>query len=68
MGIQRKKGAVIIFLAYLIVGAPIALESIVTGTANLFYFTEVDNWIGNYLLIVFPYLLLVMQLSSCTLL
>ena len=23
-----------------------------TGTANLFYFTEVDNWIGNYLLIV----------------
>ncbi len=52
LGIERKKGSWIIFVAYLIVGAPIALESIMTGTANLFYFTEVDNWIGNYLLIV----------------
>ena len=52
LGIQRKKGAWIIFAAYLIVGLPIALESVITGQANLFYFTEVDNWIGNYLLIV----------------
>ena len=52
LGIQRKKGAWIIFAAYLVVGLPIALESVITGQANLFYFTEVDNWIGNYLLIV----------------
>ena len=52
LNVPRKKGAIIIFIAYLIVGTPIALESILTNTANLFYFTEVDNWIGNYLLIV----------------
>lgn len=52
LNIPRKKGAMIIFLAYLIVGAPVGLESVITGTANLFYFTEVDNWIGSYLLIV----------------
>ena len=52
LNVPRKKGTIIIFIAYLIVGTPIALESILTNTANLFYFTEVDNWIGNYLLIV----------------
>lgn len=52
LGIERKKGAIIVFIGYLIVGAPIALESIITKSANLSYFTEVDNWIGNYLLIV----------------
>ena len=51
-GIDRKKGALIVFVGYLIVGAPIALESILTQSANLVYFTEIDNWIGNYLLIV----------------
>ena len=51
-GIDRKKGACIVFIGYLIVGAPIALESVLTKSANLMYFTEVDNWIGNYLLIV----------------
>ncbi len=52
MGIERKRGAWIVFIGYIIVGAPIALESIMTGTSNLMYFTEVDNWVGNYLLIV----------------
>lgn len=52
LNIPRKKGALIMFIAYLVVGTPIALESIMTGQANLSYFTEVDNWIGNYLLIV----------------
>lgn len=52
LGIERKKGAWVIFIVYLVVGSPIALESIMTNTANLFYFKELDNWIGNYLLIV----------------
>ena len=52
LGVERKKGAIVIFILYLIVGAPIAAEGIITGEANLVYFTEVDNWIGNYLLIV----------------
>ncbi|MBC5996978.1 Na+dependent transporter [Romboutsia ilealis] len=51
-GIDRKKGAWLVLIGYLIVGAPIALESILTKSANLVYFTEVDNWIGNYILIV----------------
>ena len=37
---------------YLIDGSPLAAEGIITKEANLVYFTEVDNWIGNYLLIV----------------
>ena len=51
-GINRKKGAWIVFFGYIIVGLHVALEPILTKTAELIYFTEVDNWIGNYLLIV----------------
>ena len=51
-GINRKKGAWIVFFGYIIVGLPVALEPILTKTAELIYFMEVDNWIGNYLLIV----------------
>lgn len=51
-GVDRKKGTWIVFFGYVIVGLPVALEPILTKTANLIYFTEVDNWIGNYLLIV----------------
>ncbi len=51
-GISRKRAAWIVFFGYLIVGMPIALESVLTQSAELIYFTEVDNWIGNYLLIV----------------
>ena len=52
MGINRKKGAWIVFFGYIIVGTPVALECILTQSANLMYFTEIDNWVGNYLLIV----------------
>lgn len=52
VGIDRKKGAWIVFFGYILVGLPVALEPILTKTAELIYFTEVDNWIGNYLLIV----------------
>lgn len=52
LGIVRKKGAVLIFLLYIIVGLPVALEPILTKTADLAYFTEIDNWVGNYLLVV----------------
>ena len=47
-----KRASWIVFFGYLIVGMPIALESVLTQSAELIYFTEVDNWIGNYLLIV----------------
>ncbi|RKD33513.1 sodium-dependent transporter [Thermohalobacter berrensis] len=52
LGIPRKKASWIIFFAYIVVGMPIALEPILTKTADLVYLTEVDNWVGVYLLLV----------------
>ena len=31
---------------------PVALEPIITKTAELAYFTELDNWVGTYLLVI----------------
>ena len=42
----------IIFVAYIIVGLPVGLEQIINKTADLAYFTEIDNWVGSYLLLV----------------
>ena len=51
-GMAKKKAAIAVFLMYVIVGLPVALEPILTKTADLAYFTEVDNWVGSYLLVV----------------
>ncbi|QIB25951.1 sodium-dependent transporter [Caloranaerobacter azorensis] len=50
--IKRSKAAWIIFFGYIIVGLPVGLEPILTKTADLVYLTEVDNWVGSYLLLV----------------
>lgn len=52
IGVPRTKGAWYIFIAYIILGLPVGLEGIMTKTADLAYLTEIDNWIGSYLLIV----------------
>ncbi|KXG76483.1 sodium-dependent transporter [Thermotalea metallivorans] len=52
LGVARSKAAWIVFIGYIIVGLPVALEPILTKTAELVYLTEVDNWVGSYLLIV----------------
>ncbi len=52
LGIPRKVAAWMIFVAYIIVGLPVGLEQIINKTADLAYFTEVDNWVGSYLLLV----------------
>ena len=52
LGIPRKTAAWIIFVAYIIVGLPVGLEQIINKTADLAYFTEIDNWVGSYLLLV----------------
>ncbi|OPJ54991.1 sodium-dependent transporter [Alkalithermobacter paradoxus] len=52
LGIERTKASWIIFIAYVIVGLPVGLEPILTKTAELVYLTEVDNWVGSYLLLV----------------
>jgi len=52
MGMAKKKASLLVFVGYLIVGLPVALEPILTKTAELAYFTELDNWVGTYLLVV----------------
>ncbi len=49
---DRKKASIMVFLGYVLVGLPVALEPIITKTADLMYFTEVDNWVGNFILFI----------------
>lgn len=51
-GMAKKKASLAVFFLYIAVGMPVALEPILTKTADLAYFTEVDNWVGTYLLVV----------------
>lgn len=52
MGMKKKTAALMVFVGYIIVGLPVALEPIITKTAELAYFTELDNWVGSYLLVI----------------
>jgi SNF family Na+-dependent transporter len=52
MGMAKKKASLMVFIGYIIVGLPVALEPILTKTAKLVYLTELDNWVGTYLLVV----------------
>lgn len=52
MGVKRKYASIIVFGLYIIAGLPVGLEPIITKTADLAYFSEVDNWIGSYFLVV----------------
>lgn len=56
LGFTRAKGSIMIFLLYILVGLPVSLEPILTKTADLAYFTEVDNWVGSYLLVVLGFI------------
>jgi NSS family neurotransmitter:Na+ symporter len=56
MGIVRKKATMIVFFLYILVGLPVCLEPILTKTADLAYFTEIDNWVGSYLLVVLGFI------------
>ena len=49
--ISRKTGAAFVFILYLILGLPVALDPTV-GSLDLYYLTELDNWVGSYLLVV----------------
>ena len=51
-GMAKKKASLVVFLLYIVVGLPVCLEPILTHTDALAYFTEVDNWVGSYLLVV----------------
>lgn len=51
-GVERKKGSTFVFMMYVLGGLPIALEPILTKTADLMYLTELDNWVGTYFLVL----------------
>jgi SNF family Na+-dependent transporter len=50
--VPRKTAALWVFAFYIIVGLPSALEPILTKTGDLAFLTELDNWVGSYLLVV----------------
>ncbi|MCY6483636.1 sodium-dependent transporter [Clostridium aestuarii] len=52
IGFCRKKASLVVFALYIIVGLPVGLEQLVTKDATFIYFTEIDNWVGNYLLVI----------------
>nr|WP_313885128.1 hypothetical protein [Clostridium faecium] len=52
MGLSRKAASLSVFALYIVVGLPVALEPILTKTDVMAYFTEVDNWVGSYLLVI----------------
>ena len=49
--INRRTGAAIVFLLYLILGLPVVLDP-TKASLDLYYLTELDNWVGSYLLVV----------------
>ena len=50
LGLRRTRASMIVFCAYLVVGLPVLLEPVLTGGHQLF-FSELDNWVGTYLLL-----------------
>lgn len=52
LGMAKKKASTVVFFLYILVGLPVCLEPILTKTDALAYFTEIDNWVGSYLLVV----------------
>ncbi|KYH35014.1 sodium:neurotransmitter symporter family protein [Clostridium tepidiprofundi DSM 19306] len=52
VGIAKKTASILVFFGYIIVGLPVCLEPIITHTADLAYLTELDNWVGSYLLVI----------------
>jgi SNF family Na+-dependent transporter len=52
IGMTRKQASLAVFGLYILVGLPVGLESIITKQAELAYLTELDNWVGSYLLVI----------------
>lgn len=52
MHISKKKASWGVMAAYLVIGLPIALESIINQSGATYYLDEIDLWIGQYFLLV----------------
>lgn len=51
-GVRRKTASIIVFIGYVVTGLPVCLEPLLTKTAEFAYFSELDNWVGSYLLVI----------------
>jgi len=49
--ISRKTGAIFVFILYFLLGLPVVLDPS-KKALELYYLTELDNWVGSYLLVV----------------
>lgn len=52
MNISKSKASWGIVVAYLFIGLPIAIETIINKSGATYYLDEVDLWIGQYFLLV----------------
>lgn len=48
----KKKAAWGIMFAYIFIGLPVALETIINKDGHTFYLDEIDIWIGQYFLLI----------------
>lgn len=52
VGISKRKASWFIVIAYLFIGLPIAVETILNKSGATYYLDEVDLWIGQYFLLI----------------
>lgn len=52
INITKKKAAWFIVIAYIFIGLPIAIETIINKSGATYYLDEIDLWIGQYFLLV----------------
>ena len=63
--ISRKKASWIIMACFLVIGLPVALETILNKVGNTYYLDELDLWIGQYFLLILG-LIEVLIFTRCT--
>lgn len=49
---SKKKASWIIMCCFVVIGLPVALETILNKSGATFYLDEVDTWIGQYFLLI----------------
>lgn len=63
--ISHKKASWIIMGAFVVIGMPVALETIINKSGATYYLDEVDLWIGQYFLLILG-LIEVITFAWCT--
>lgn len=50
--ISKKRAAWGVMFAYIIIGAPVALETVINKVGATYYLDELDLWVGQYFLLI----------------